>query len=87
MIYVVGPNPTSLSFFKLKLLEKSVAQYGIKASFSDKSYVRISLPYIYIPHLLSPKEVDCGCLPIHVPLHMSKSMIYIVDQKCTSLRF
>lgn len=64
MIYVVGPNPTSLSFFKLKLLEKSVAQYGIKASFSDKSYVRISLPYIYIPHLLSPKEVDCGCLPI-----------------------
>ena len=47
--------------YKLKLLGKLVVQHGIRASFDARSCVQMSLPYIYIPNLLTPKESGCGC--------------------------
>lgn len=57
-------------FYKLKLLEKLVVQHGIKTSFGGGSCIQTPLPYIYIPNLLSLKEVDCGCLPTSLCLFM-----------------
>ena len=49
--------------YMLKLLGKLVVQHGIRTSFDRRSCVQMSLPYIYIPNLLTPKESGCGCWP------------------------